>query len=482
MFKIIFQQANWGILGSIFGFSVGFFVKIYLLDIVGLEAWGKYVTAQTFVGAVDVLLAIGIPFTLIKFIPSLLPEDKNKAERMASAAVKYGLIVGLLFLVVIYFIAPLLDSFIYSEIDGLTWILFFMSIHVPISLLFGVITSLYRSILKIKELIIYGTLISVSIRAITTFIVFHFTNDIIYFILIELVTQLFVLIFLISLFHNNEFSLLRKSIFSEFSKDKTIYNYTTNIFFNTLIAFIAGKSLNIILTLMLPASDIGAYNILITITGLSTFLLVNLNKVFAPAISKLYKEKQFEKLNDLYEKTTFSINLFTIPLIILITFFSDEILSLYSHELVMYKSYLIFMLIGGGISIASGSSGTLMLMAGLEKQNLILQLVKAVLVIGFAIWLIPLYGLLVVVTLYVSFMFFLNFMQLFYIKKYLGISPFSKSLGLLFLMSIPIIIFSAQQEYIFEIYHYVIITFFVFLLYFLSFFPSIYTIFKIIKE
>ena len=69
MLRLIFKQANWTILGSIFGFSIGFFVKIYLLDIVGLEAWGKYVTAQTFAGAADTLLAIGIPYTIIKYIP-----------------------------------------------------------------------------------------------------------------------------------------------------------------------------------------------------------------------------------------------------------------------------------------------------------------------------------------------------------------------------------------------------------------------------
>ena len=47
MLKLIIKQANWGILGAIFGFSIGFFVKIYLIDIVGLESWGKYVIAQT---------------------------------------------------------------------------------------------------------------------------------------------------------------------------------------------------------------------------------------------------------------------------------------------------------------------------------------------------------------------------------------------------------------------------------------------------
>ena len=41
MLKLIIKQANWGILGSMFGFLIGFVIKIYLIDIVGVDAWGK---------------------------------------------------------------------------------------------------------------------------------------------------------------------------------------------------------------------------------------------------------------------------------------------------------------------------------------------------------------------------------------------------------------------------------------------------------
>ena len=46
MLKLIIRQANWGILGSIFAFAIGFFVKIYVIDIVGISNWGKYVSSK----------------------------------------------------------------------------------------------------------------------------------------------------------------------------------------------------------------------------------------------------------------------------------------------------------------------------------------------------------------------------------------------------------------------------------------------------
>ena len=65
-----------------------------------------------------------------------------------------------------------------------------MCIHVPISMVFGVVISLYRAKLKIKEIVLYGNFISISLRATLTFIIFYYTNNIIYFILIELITQI----------------------------------------------------------------------------------------------------------------------------------------------------------------------------------------------------------------------------------------------------------------------------------------------------
>ena len=68
MIGLILRQANWGVLGSIFGFVIGFFVKIYLIDIVGVDEWGKYVSAQAFSGimsAANKLVRDGKPFEAV---------------------------------------------------------------------------------------------------------------------------------------------------------------------------------------------------------------------------------------------------------------------------------------------------------------------------------------------------------------------------------------------------------------------------------
>ena len=479
MLKLILRQANWGILGAIFGFAVGFFVKIYLIDIVGLEAWGKYATAQTFSSISETFLSIGIPFVIIKFIPSFVDDNQEKASRIASVFIKYASIVGGIFLALIYFGSDYINHYVYSDIDDLSWILLVMCIHVPISMLFGVVISLYRSVLKIKEIVLYGTVVAVTVRAILTFIIFQYTADISHFILIEVFTQIVVLSILLYLFNKNEFSLFVKSDAKEVTSDSKMVDYGKKMFYNSVIAFISGQALSFIISIKLPIIDVGAYNILLTLTGLTTFLLINLNKVFAPAISKLYHENKISELNELYKKTTFLINLFTIPLAVIIAIFADEILGLYTAEMLNYKKYLFFMLAGGMLSLAAGSSGTFMVMAGLEKQNLHIQIVRAVLLIVLSLILIPILGLFSVVILYVIFMLFVNLSQLIYISKYINISPFSKELILLFFLTILGMYFAISQQFNFEIYHYFVIPIGVYVTYFSIMY---YPFKKLIKE
>ena len=479
MLKLIIKQTKWGVFGALFGFTIGFFVKIYLIDIVGLESWGKYVIAQTFSSFSETILSLGIPFVIIKFIPSFIENNQEKASRIANVFLKYALTVGSGYVVLIYFFSDYINYFVYGEIDDLSWLLFVICIHVPISMLFGVIISLYRSKLKIKEIVLYGTVVNVTIRALLTFIVFQFTNDIIYFVIVELFTQILVLSIMLYSFNKNEFSIFLKSDTKEVVTDNKMTDYGKKMFYISVVSFVASQGLSFIIAIKLSSTDVGAYNILLTLAGLTTFLLINLNKVFAPAISRLFYEKKYDQLNVLYKKTTFLFNLFAVPLAVIIAIFSDEILGLYTAEMLAYEKYLFYMLVGGILSLAAGSSGTFMVMAGLEKQNLKIQLIRAFLLIFLSLLLIPIIGLLSVVGLFVISNLFVNGAQVIYIIKYLKISPFSKELFFIFGLTTIAMYFAINQEFVFQIFHFITVPILVYVCYFGLLFKSFK---KLVKE
>ena len=379
-----------------------------------------------------------------------------------------------------YFLAPFFDNYIYKEIDSFSLILLLVSIHAPISIFTGIITSLYRSVFKIKEIIIYSTFVAVPIRALLTFFIFKYTNNIIYFVGIELFTTSLTMFLLYYFFSKNEMNFtLIKSEEKQKTEDNVI-QYGKNIYANSVVVFFATQSLSLILSIMLPPKQIGIYSILLTITGISMFLIMNLNKIFAPAIAKLYEENNISELNVLYKKTTFIVNLLTVPFSILIIIFAKDILSLYdkSGELDNYVVYLYVLMGARIISLLAGSSGTFMIMAGLEKRELQIQSVKAILITVLALLFTNKFGLSAIVSLFIFFMFFVNVLQLIFIKKHINISPFSNDLYLLILISIPLGYFAISYNFDFRLYHYFLIPIFVYLLYGVVFIKQIIAAYK----
>ena len=483
MLKLIIRQANWGILGSVFAFVIGFFVKTYVIREVGTVEWGKYATAHTFAIIADTFLSISIPFIILKFFPDFINRSKDVASQLIRKIFIYAFSISSIFLVSMIFLSPILDKYFYVKTDDFSYLLLVISIHVPISIFMGVIASLYRSVLKIKEIIIYGTFVSVPVRAILTFIVFQYTNNIMYFVAIEIFTQILTLFLLYYFFNKNEFRIFNIKKDPNFFIKNEVISYGKNMYANSLVSLLSTQSLSFILGVMLTPDKMGIYSILLSISALSMFLDKNLRQVFAPAVSKLFAENRLSELNSLYKNTTFIVNLFTVPFAILVCFFSDEILKLFASDssLSVYKNYLFALIIGNMICLLSGNSKTFMIMAGMEKKELSIQLIRGVLSFVLALVLIREYELVAVVTLFIIFTIYVGAAQLISIKKEINISPFSKELLFLVIISLPIIWFSITQNYSFQFYHFIIVPIGLYLLYFSIFYKRIFNLYKELK-
>ena len=157
------------------------------------------------------------------------------------------------------------------------------------------------------------------------------------------------------------------------------------------------------------------------------FIVKNINKILLLQLLN-YTKKNISKLSSIYKQITFIVNLFTMPFVVLIILFANDILYLYDNtgNLIQYSILLYILMLARIITLISGSSGMIMIMAGLEDKELKIQTIKAVLIIISAFYLIDIYGLISMVILFVVFMFYINIAQLYVINKYLQISPFSK--------------------------------------------------------
>ena len=183
-----------------------------------------------------------------------------------------------------------------SDDTQLQYIILISAIYVPLTLYSLAINSAYRSLLKIKEIVIYGTIWLITFRAIFTFIVFTYSTDIVHFIYIELVSLTLVMFIMTFKFDFKKLNFLKSYSFKEIRENVEIIKFTKKMYFYALLGFFGGYSINIIMGIKLSTSDVGVYAILVTIAGLTVFLLNSLNTVFAPLISKLHAANDLHKL------------------------------------------------------------------------------------------------------------------------------------------------------------------------------------------
>ena len=105
------------------------------------------------------------------------------------------------------------------------------------------------------------------------------------------------------------------------------------------------------------------------------------------------------------------------------------------------------MFISIGATLPVGSSGVFMNMAGMEKENFLVQSIKALLAIILVFLFVKEYKLIAVVAIYVFVEYFKNYLQLFIIWKKTKIHPFTTHLLLLYLVAIPVVLYMSHNRW-----------------------------------
>ena len=142
MLKLILNQTTWGIFGSIFGFAIGFLLKIYLINIVGLESWGKYISAQTLITFIDILISISIPMVIIKFISKSKLIDSIGTNLLLNKIFSYSIYASIFTVFSLVFLSEIIDTKIYSNLSDFKFFIIFMSFHIPLTLFSSIIRNI----------------------------------------------------------------------------------------------------------------------------------------------------------------------------------------------------------------------------------------------------------------------------------------------------------------------------------------------------
>ena len=159
----------------------------------------------------------------------------------------------------------------------------------------------------------------------------------------------------------------------EMQKNK-LFSLSKNMLIISII-FILFQFIDILMLALLSTSEkVGIFTIIFKISSVVSIILIGVNSISGPIISNLFSKNKSDELKIYIRNMVRISTILTLPIILFIIYYSENILYLFGSEFIVYKYGLTIMCISQFINVISGSVGLIMQMTGNEKifKNIIL--------------------------------------------------------------------------------------------------------------
>lgn len=141
------------------------------------------------------------------------------------------------------------------------------------------------------------------------------------------------------------------------------------------------------------SQEVGVYSVAQKTALWGGIIIASFNSIFAPIVSELYHQKEWELLNHLLKMVTKWIFILAYPVYLVAIFFAQSILAIFGSPFVSGANALIILSIGFLIHSGTGPVGLLMTMTGRTKLQLINVIGALILDVFLHFILIPKYGI-----------------------------------------------------------------------------------------
>ena len=173
-----------------------------------------------------------------------------------------------------------------------------------------------------------------------------------------------------------------------------LLSISTPMMMTALMNFVAGQVGVLILGGYRSAEEVGYYSVAVKFATLTTFILQSVNSMAAPKFSEFFHTGKLDELFRVAKKSTRLIFWTTVPILILIVVFGNELLKMYGKEFTLAYVPMLVLLAGQFVNSVSGSTGIFMNMTGHQKQLRNIVTLSSLINVVLCFVFIPLFGAL----------------------------------------------------------------------------------------
>jgi O-antigen/teichoic acid export membrane protein len=390
--KELLKGGMTGILVKVISAALALILSYTLVDLLGTESLGIFYLAQSLIFLFGTASVYGLNFSMLKLVSPLMDNKEFKNGRQVYNYINFRvLIIGLVVSSIYYLFSSYLAISIFhkEEIEpviktGALSIVLFSLILLQISA--------HRSY---KNVALSLGLRGIIIPFLFLFLAFAFSINSAKEAMLAFEASLFVTLLLGGFVWNTKTQSKecknnqRKVVFIP-----DLWKVANSMFVVQMLQIVILHLPTLLLGVYSSGSDVSLFSISIKISGLISFVLVAINAISGPKFATLYKQNRMEELKAIVKWNSRFLLTFSIPALLLLITFSNEILGTFDSSFADGHIILITLCIGTFINTITGSVGLLLSMTGHQKifrNNVLIASIFALLI---SFILIPEYGAL----------------------------------------------------------------------------------------
>jgi O-antigen/teichoic acid export membrane protein len=348
----------------VFGAVMFFLTSLFLTNNFSLQEVGEYDFTRSIIILLSGLCVLGMNDSILYYSGYL--KSKKSLIALKGIYLKMLLVIICVSLSIFIFYQLISKVFLNKFLDEKAQLLIYnITFFVP----FYSITTLNIEVLRAIDKIYFSEVFRNVFRFLFFLIaiVFLSRNNIInsvpnLFLWNFLVTAIFSTVIVFSKFKSLKYRKLENTIGV---KEIVKRSYPMSI---SVISLLIMQSIDIIIIeKYMDYRDVAIYAVSVKITSAIALVLASVNTVISTKISEYFSLNQTEELKKVLQSGARLIFVLTSPIIILLFFFSEEILSFFGDSYIDSKSSLQILLIGQIINVFCGSIGVYMNMTNKQK-------------------------------------------------------------------------------------------------------------------
>lgn len=442
--KRISKGASITLIGALLSKPLGYIYRIILARNLSPSEYGIFSLGLAIFGIVAIIALVGHNEGLERFL-GYYKNEKNKIKGFLIDGSKTLILMSIILGFVLFFIANPLAIKIFQNPD-LVPILKILAFGLPFYVLSEFINSGFIGLERVKYKLYIKEIFGTVAKIILTIGLLYWgykTTGATYAYIMGIMLTMFISFYY---FNKKVFPIFSKDIEKEKGTNKELISFSWPLLFTGILIMFLFWTDTLMLGHFKDAASVGIYNVAIPTASLLIIIFEAINILFVPELSNLYKNKQKDSIKKIYETTNKWIFFISLPIIILLIFFSEKILIwLFGVEYRTGQFALILLGISVFLRAIFGLAGSIIKIIGKTKINLINIIITFIANIILNLFLIPKYGLIGAATSTLISMAVLSILNLIQIKRYAQLSfnfkVFIKPIVSIIITSTLIIIF-----------------------------------------